>query len=358
MNSRERFLTALSRGIPDRVPKDLSWGLTPLFEQKFRKKTGSTDYEKYFGIDHRIIDFSPTNKKMDFNNYFKERVEVHGFYTDEWGVGLTKSQNTELHFEHMIPPLKFATSLNEMIDYPLPDFMETYRHADMNERVKKIHDEGLAVSACLAQTLFEKAWLIRGFEEFMMDMLDESEMAECLLDRMLDLRIKMAERFAAADVDVLMLGDDVAMQTGMLLSPSQWRLWLKPRLAKVIEAAKSVKKDIHIFYHSDGNVEPIIDELIEIGVTALNPIQPECVDPEEIKKKYGHKVALWGSIGVQTNLPFGRPKDVRDEVKLRMETVGKNGGFIIGPTHFIEPEIPWDNVVAMFEAIEEYGYYK
>lgn len=267
-------------------------------------------------------------------------------------------ENSELHFEHMIAPLKKIKSMNEIIDFPMPDFLEQYRYSHFKEEVKRLHGEGLGVSFECAQTLFEKAWLIRGLEEFMMDMIEDPEMVECLLDKLLDLRIKMVRLGAEADVDVIMLGDDVAMQTGMFISPSQWRAWFKPRLAKIISEAKSIKPDIHIFYHSDGNVEPVIDELIEVGVTVLNPIQPECVDPAEIKKEFGHKVAFWGSIGVQTNLPFGKPEDVRNEVKLRMNTIGKNGGFVIGPTHFIEPEIPWENLVAMFDAIEEFGSYQ
>ena len=81
------------------------------------------------------------------------------------------------------------------------------------------------------------------------------------------------------------------------------------------------------------------------------------MDPVRIKKKYGNRIAFWGAIGVQTNLPFGTPDDIRQEVKLRMETIGKDGGYVIGPTHFIEPEVTWENLVAMFNAIEEFGYY-
>ena len=137
---------------------------------------------------------------------------MEGFYTDEWGVGHTKSKNTELHFEHMIAPLKYARSVNDIMDFPLPDFMEDYRHAHFEEEVGKLHEQGLAVAGPLTQTLFEQAWLIRGFEDLMTDMLENEDMVECLLDRLLDLRIKMAERYAAVGVDVLMLGDDIAMQ--------------------------------------------------------------------------------------------------------------------------------------------------
>jgi uroporphyrinogen decarboxylase len=155
-----------------------------------------------------------------------------------------------------------------------------------------------------------------------------------------------------------MLGDDVAMQTGMLISPQLWRIWLKPRMVRIINAAKSIHPRIHIFYHSDGNPSAIIDELIEIGVTVLNPIQPECMNPAEVKKKYGDRLAFWGTMGVQSTLPFGTPEDVRAEVKLRMQTIGSGGGLLLGPSHMIEPEVPWENIIAFFNAVEEYGYYR
>jgi uroporphyrinogen decarboxylase len=253
--------------------------------------------------------------------------------------------------------LKNVNLLNEIVDYPLPDIAEPYRSGHFIEEVKAVHQRGLAAAGPLAQTLFETAWMIRGFEEFMIDMIENEDLAECLLDRMMELRIKAAVIYAKADVDVLMLGDDVAMQTGMLIDPDIWRKWLKPRMAKIIASAKSIKPDLNIFYHSDGNPEALINDLIEIGVNILNPIQPECMDPDSIKQKYGSKLAFWGAIGVQTNLPFGTPDDVAKEVKLRMETIGRNGGFIIGPSHMIEPEVPWENLVALYDAIDRFGIY-
>jgi uroporphyrinogen decarboxylase len=136
-----------------------------------------------------------------------------------------------------------------------------------------------------------------------------------------------------------------------------WRKWFKPRLAKVWAAARRVKPDLLISYHSDGFIEPFIPELIEIGLDLLNPIQPECMDPSDIKRKFGDRLAFFGTIGNQTTLPFGSPDDVRREVRQRIETVGKGGGLVLAPSHMIEPDVPWANVQAFFEAAEEYGYY-
>jgi uroporphyrinogen decarboxylase len=144
----------------------------------------------------------------------------------------------------------------------------------------------------------------------------------------------------------------------MIMSPATWREWFKGRLASIIEEAQAVKPGLPIFYHSDGNPEAIIPDLIEIGVTILNPVQPECIDPVMVKRQYGNHLALWGTIGTQTTMPFGTPEQVRAEVKHRIETVGYDGGLVLGPTHSLEPDVPWENIVALYEAIEEYGVYR
>jgi uroporphyrinogen decarboxylase len=124
-----------------------------------------------------------------------------------------------------------------------------------------------------------------------------------------------------------------------------------------IRSALEINPKVHIFYHSDGDIEEIIPDLIEIGVDVLNPIQPECMDPAAIKKKYGDRLALWGTIGIQHTMPFGTPEDVKQEVKERIATAGRGGGFVIAPSHEFEPEVPWENILAFFQAVEEYGKY-
>jgi uroporphyrinogen decarboxylase len=126
---------------------------------------------------------------------------------------------------------------------------------------------------------------------------------------------------------------------------------------RVIQAAKEVKSDIIIFYHSDGNVWDAIPDLIDAGVEVLNPVQPECIDPASVKKEFGDQLSFFGTISLQKTMPFGTPDDVRKEVKLRMETIGWNGGLLLAPSHVLQPDTPWDNVVAFFEAVEEFGYY-
>jgi uroporphyrinogen decarboxylase len=210
----------------------------------------------------------------------------------------------------------------------------------------------------MSQTIFELAWKLCGMEKLMTGFYTHPQLVEGLFDRITNLRIIMARRFVEAGVNVLRLGDDAGSQKGMLLSPKIWRRFLKPRFAKIIEEARKVREDIPIFYHSDGDIREIIPELIEIGVTILNPVQAECMDPVEIKRKYGNRLALWGTIGTQTTIPFGTPEDVSLSVAQMCREMGKEAGFIISPTHSINEDVPWENIVAFYEAVEEFGAYQ
>ena len=125
----------------------------------------------------------------------------------------------------------------------------------------------------------------------------------------------------------------------------------------MFEAAKNINPDLIVTYHSDGDISPIIPELADIGVDVLNPVQPECLDPGEVKRAYGDRLAFWGGMGIQTRMPFGTPQGVHTEVNRLIETLGARGGFMIAPTHVLEPDVPWENIVAFFQAVEEYGPY-
>jgi uroporphyrinogen decarboxylase len=140
-----------------------------------------------------------------------------------------------------------------------------------------------------------------------------------------------------------------------MMSVELWREWIKPRWKKVIDAARKQKPDILVYYHSCGYVLPFIDELIEIGVEILNPVQPESMDFNEVHDRFGDRLSFWGTIGTQTTLPFGTPDDVRKTVISRLDKCGKKGGIVIAPTHLVEPEVPWENLQAMIDTVSSYS---
>jgi uroporphyrinogen decarboxylase len=284
-----------------------------------------------------------------------ERAAEGTWSVNEWGTAYVVGSNPA--YDHYVAPLVGPRSLDEIERYPFPDVTAGYRHAHLDAAVKSAHEQDLAADGRMPTTIFEVAWQIRGWAELLTDFLTGEDLAACLLDRITELSVFRAKRFARAGVDMIHVGDDVGMEDRMLMSPATWRKWLKPRLAKVLAAARTVKPDVLFSYHSDGYVEPIIGDLIEIGVNVLNPVQPECMDPAKLKREYGDRLAFWGTLGIQHTLPFGTPADVEAEVRERIETVGKGGGLYLSPTHVIAPEVPHENIRAFVEAAKKYGGY-
>jgi Uroporphyrinogen decarboxylase (URO-D) len=151
--------------------------------------------------------------------------------------------------------------------------------------------------------------------------------------------------------------DDIGMPERMIIGPDTWREFLKPSLAGIIRAARQVNPCLHILYHSDGYIEPVIPDLLEIGVSALNPVQPDRMDPERMKRLYGSRLAVWGGIGAQGLLTFGNREQIRSEVRLRIGQLGRNGGYIACPAYDVDYGVSWENIVALMEAIDYYGSY-
>lgn len=139
-----------------------------------------------------------------------------------------------------------------------------------------------------------------------------------------------------------------------MMSLEMYRLWLKPRLKRVIDAAKRIKKDIIIQYHSCGYVQPLIADWLEAGIDVLNPLQPECNDVARILDEYSGRLSFNGTIGTQTTMPFGSPEEVKAIVKRNLELAGSNGGLVCCPTHMLEPEVPWVNIEAYVEACRDF----
>lgn len=163
-----------------------------------------------------------------------------------------------------------------------------------------------------------------------------------------------ARSYANAGVDIIYLGDDIGMQNGPMMSKAMYQTWIKPRLKKVVDAIREINPEIIIFYHSCGTVTEFIPDLIECGIDVLNPIQSECMDFGEIYNEYGGKISFHGTIGTQTTMPFGTPREVKEQVWKHLDIAKKHGGLFVAPTHLLEPEVPWENILAYVEACREY----
>lgn len=352
MTPRERVLTALRGGVPDRIPKQIDF--TPGARDKFEQNSGGDDPAAFFDLEIRGVGLAPTKVAADFSVYHRQLPE--GASIGEWGVA--RVPGSTHHFVHMVFPMADFTSVEQVEAYPFPDVLADYRYEPMRERIEQTHAEGLAALAFVTSHNYVAAWQLRGLEAFLADMMTNSKFAEAIIDRTTELSCGMVTQFAEAGLDVIVYGEDIATQRGLVMSPSMWREWLKPRLKRVIDAAHAERPDVLFVYHSDGDVQAVIPDLIEVGIDVLNPMQPECMDLERIAREYGSEVAFWGGISVQQTMPWGTPEDVRNEVRHCIETLGKDGGYLIAPSHTIEPEVPWANVKAFRDAVAEFGDYE
>ena len=351
MTPRERVREAVTRGTPDKVPKEVSF--TPSLLEKFHQETGSDDPVSYFGMEIRSVDFVEPHPDdlPDFSGYLRDKpaeTRVMGEY------GTMSVPANFYHFWGYVFPLIHAETAADIESYPWPDITKQYRHEKLGEQVDAWHDQGYFVTA-MAGHIFETAWQLVGFERVLADMVVNPLLVEAVLERITVDNCFRARRFAEAGIDMLRTGDDVGMEDRLMMPPEVWRRLLKPPLAREIAAAREVVPDLPVWYHSDGDISLIIDDLIEVGVTVLNPVQPESMDVYTIQQKYGDRLAFWGTIGTQSTMPFGTSAEVKAVIKEMIELFAP--GLVLAPTHVLEPDVPWENVLAFFEAIEEHGIF-
>ena len=353
MNKRENLLAVLAKKPYKEVPID--FGLSPGLVEVYKQKTGSDlDYMDYFGMPWRPSYVPvPTVQNRDFTNYYSYDLKP-GTHIDMWGVAHEPGSAAALHMTRMHHPLKNADSVAAIDEYPFPIFDDSQLSA-IRESVQQLHSQGLASVGYLQMTIWETAWAIRSMEELIADIIDESPIAEKLLDTITDIAITRTKMYVSGGVDILYLGDDIGMQHTPMMSLDMYTTWLKPRLRKIISAAKSTNPHVLIFYHSCGMIYPFIPHLIEVGVDVLHPIQPECMDFEQIYKDYSHKLSFCGTIGTQTTFPKGTPEEMRETVFRNLDITDGGKGLFISPTHLVEPDVPWENIIAYVDACKEYG---
>ncbi len=332
---------------------------TPDLERRVRERYGAgetADLGDFLGMYSPVVIAmrSPeetTTPGPDFRPYFEGlEIPADAFINQ---IGVLEVPHGFFHFTRYVSPLRDAQRLEDLESFPFPS-VEGYSGDHMRADVEDAHARG-RVASCWVGHMYEDAWQIRGYQPFLMDMIDRPEWCECILDRLTERNLAIACAAAQAGVDVIRTGDDVANQQRLMFRRDHWRRFMKTRWAKVYAAARAIKPDLEIWYHSDGNIETIIPELMEIGVTILNPVQPECLDPVSVKRQYGDRLVIDGSIGTQTTMPFGGPDDVRETIRERVRTIGRDGAFIISPTHVLEPEVPLENIAAFIETSLEFG---
>ena len=251
----------------------------------------------------------------------------------------------------------------EVAGHPLADSaaLESYRapepdrddlYADAARAIAAYKSEYYIVGVTVC-TIFETAWALRGLEPMLADFVESPELADRILDIPFRYHLTAAKHLVEIGVDMIWTGDDVGAQHGMLISPRTWRRFLKPRMAEFYSTLKGINPALKIAYHSDGNIEPIIPELIEIGMDVLNPVQSSCpgMDPVSLKKEFGGAITFMGGLDTQELLPHSSADQVRRETARLIEAMtSEHGGYILAASHTIPPETPDENIFAMYAA--------
>jgi uroporphyrinogen decarboxylase len=354
MKHRERVIMALDHEQPDRCPMQISF--TPEFAGRLRRQLrldGELDHNPHGGGNtyqlERALDEDLLLTSVGWANcYYQES----GAYTDEWGIGWRPcTYRTKfgdgVYTEVASHPLANDAAIDA---YQPPDPHRPELYVEAGNLIAQ-HGAEYFIVGVTVTTIFETAWALRGLSQLMMDFVADPDLAHHILEIPFQYHLAAAKRLTQMGADMIWTGDDVGSQHGMMISPAHWRTFLKPRMAQFIAELKAINPQVKVAYHCDGDLSRIIPELIEIGLDVLNPIQPACMDPAEIKRKYGDRLCFWGSLDEQYTLPFGTPEDVRREVLTRLQTIGCGGGLIIGPTHHVQLDTPMENFLAMVNRI-------
>ena len=378
--SRERLLAALNHREPDRVPFDLGstqvTGIHVVAYQNLRAALGlppvtptlcdtiqqlalpDDDLIERLGVDVRGL--FPLNSH-NWNIVDVDQGEAWEYH-DEWGITHRRPKDV-LYYSVVKSPLAADPLTPEAVAaHPWPWTGDPRRIAGLRELALAYRAQGRAVMVKgVLAGIFEMSQRVRGMQALLMDLAADERLACAFLDKMLELKLafwEMALPQLADVVDVNSEADDYGTQTSQLVSPRMFRKLFKPRLAALFARLKQLAPNAKRFFHSDGNIRPILPDLIEIDVEVLNPIHITAtgMEPAALKRDFGRDLAFWGG-GVETQsvLPFGTPQDVRDNVKRNIEALAPGGGYVFNTIHNIQADVPPENVLAMWEALREGG---
>ncbi len=368
---RERILAALNLEEADRVPIDFgSSPATSITLPAYER------LKEYLGLEHETVVMSKTSRLALPDDAILERFGVDTGYLscgldgididqhtvlDDWGV--TWQQAPDGQFMPVNGPFcDKEPDIKDLESWEWPDPDDPARYIGVKERAQALRDDGYAVVLTTTTGFASQGQWIRGFGDWLRDLYKHREYAVRMMDISADLWLAMvrnAIQAAEGMVDVVFMGDDLSSQENPLFSPDIYRELIKPRQQAQIEALKS-EFDTKIMYHSCGAIHPFIGDIIDIGADCLNPVQVNARDmnPEALKREFGDRIAFWGGVDTQKVLPFGTADEVRTEAQRMIDVLGRGGGYVFNSVHCIEPEVPPENVVAMFEASTAHSYAK
>jgi uroporphyrinogen decarboxylase len=364
MAPRERILTALNHQIPDRTPT--GGGFHPEVQQRLMKHFRTSrwaDVEAELGLDGheeisvraRVPEFERQAQVRTVGQLKRKGVWLdERTYRDEWGV-VQRIGESGWYEEWVSGPLADADGedLSAVESLALPRVEDLAVPPDYDAQVRRLKERGCFVEGEIRNP-YKMAWLLRGMDNLLADYLLNRDFVETLYDRLYALYGAMARREAQAGVDMISIWGDVAMQDRIVMGPEVWRAVDKPRLARLVADCRRISPGLHVFFHSDGALTDLVGDLVEIGFDVINPIQPECMDPVAIKRRWGDRITLDGGISVQRTLPYGTPQQVRAEVEHLIGRCGYNGGLVAQPSNGVQPDCSVENILACYETIKNF----
>lgn len=322
MNSRERVLTALQGGQPDKVPFVDSMDERMQISVMQRTDFDQKDLADFMGFDALTLNLYPP--------FFVKRKHLssHIDFIEEPGIQVREDLDKAIF-----------PKIDETYMKQVEDFLKRYQNTGYAlGLVTRIGCSGILNSM--------------GIDGFSYAMADDPELIDILFDRYISWVCELLDKTQSLGFDFLKFSDDIAYKTGPMFSPTTFREIFLPRMKQVADQTR-----LPWIYHSDGNLLPIFDDLISLGMNAVNPIEPGAMDIFEIKKQYGKKICIHGNIDLHYTLTLGTPEEVDAEVKEKMAKIGAGGGYIVASANSITDYCKVENVLAMRDAIQKYRSY-
>jgi uroporphyrinogen decarboxylase len=347
----ERVEMALAHQQPDRVPFDF-WAVPEVWA-KLRYALDADDEEvlRLLGIDCRMVQTEYVGDKA--------RRLPDGTLIDAWGTHRRQVSNEfGTYEEYASHPLAEAETVEDVLnwDWASPGDWDV---SGVQAQCEQMSSDPRRHLRYEVGGIFEWSWALRGFERFLLDLVDRPEVACAIMDRFTDIYIENTLRVIGAAgglLDMVYTYDDVGIQTGPLISPRMWRKFILPRHQRLNAAIRAARYPVKIMYHSCGAVYPFIAAFVdEMGIDVLNPLQPRAagMDAARIKANFGDRLSFHGAIDIQQTLPHSTPEEVQAEVRERCEILGKGGGYICTSAHYIQADTPLENIVAMYTTPRE-----
>jgi uroporphyrinogen decarboxylase len=382
MTSRERVLKALNHEIPDRVPIDLGGNQTGIHKNAYRNLLSHLGIQDEVRIMDAVQQLAKPCEAV-LERFHVDTRYVHAGAAADWKGGIVKAERAgrlwhdlvdefgirwsmpddhPLYMDLTLHPLAKAT-VKDLKDYPWPKGGDPGRFAGLRERALQIKRETpYAVVSGISGVVYEICWYLRGLEQWFCDLMTAPEFCEALLDQTLKFWMDWFRVFldeAGDVVDVIMIGDDLAGQNGVLFQPAIYRRLVKPRHKKLVQYIRS-RTSAKIWYHTCGSCQEFIPDLIDNGVHILNPVQISArnMEPADLKARFGDQLVFWGGgIDTQRVLPLGTPAEVAEGVRHNVRTFMPGGGYVFNNVHNIQGDVPPQNIVALFDAAHETGFY-